>query len=494
MLNEWRKWLLVGSVLLAAHFGTAAYYAHRYASGVVRTPSRAMTLDLTFDEWAQGAAGADSTVYLEVARNVAAGRGVVWQTPGTDPPQTEPFDFWGPGAPAVFGGWLKLVGGQTMFTFFAFAVAAQLFFGVMAVATAALYTRNTCALALTAFCTGFCPPLQEWYYGVHLTSSEIAALPALGLLFFALSKAFLAYRGAPAGWQFRQIPVRVWLWFGMAGLLIGLYSLTRDPGRVLAWFLALFVIGRAAALDRRRLATAAAAGLLLVAGTYLVRYPVQIWNKARSGRSTICQASDGSIWRYGLWMKHDQYDWYDSCGIGFGEYLDPDSASRVEQRFASGAPRPALYSLGQLVQAIARRPADALAFKAARLPVLFLATDRWPRSRLRLESVWCIAFYAMLFAAIGWRLWRRLPIPEPLYVYLLFILCASVFIHFEFRYTFTAWNTLVLVPGLLVSMLAGEERSPARGVKLCRHSPRDFTDGTRCVPATLVPPVAHEAA
>ena len=99
----------------------------------------------------------------------------------------------------AFGWWLRLVGGRTMLTLFLFAVAVQLFFGVMSVATASLYTRNTLSLALTAFCTGLCPPLQEWFYGSYLTSSEIVSLVPLSAMMFALAKGFLAYRAAAAG-------------------------------------------------------------------------------------------------------------------------------------------------------------------------------------------------------------------------------------------------------------------------------------------------------
>jgi len=42
------------------------------------------------------------------------------------------------------------------------------------------------------------------------------------------------------------------------------------------------------------------------------------------------------------------------------------------------------------------------------------------------------------------------------------LICASPLIHFEFRYTFPIWNSLVLVPGLLVATLA-RERLGGRG-------------------------------
>ena len=129
----WQKWLAIGGVLLATHLASAWRYSDRYDRGIVATPLGTMSLDLAFDQWSRTAAGADSTVYLEVARNFASGKGVVWQLPNSDPPRSEPFYFWGPGTPVVLGAWLKLAGGQTMRTFFVFSVLCQILFGVMAI-------------------------------------------------------------------------------------------------------------------------------------------------------------------------------------------------------------------------------------------------------------------------------------------------------------------------------------------------------------------------
>ncbi len=377
MTGNWRKVMIVGTVLLATHAATAIHYANRYSSGIVRTASRRMTLDLTMDQWSEAIAGSDSTYYLEVARNVAAGRGVIWHIPKCVPPREEPFIYWGPGAPVVLGEWLRLVGGQTMFTFFMFAVVAQLIAGALAVATAALWTRGTVALSLVAFASGFCPPVQEWLYGFNLTSSEIVALPMLALTFLVLSKAFLAWANCGIGSQpevagrlesvvpsksqgigvwraafWRLLPDglnrRAWLWFALAGVLIGCSSLTRDCIRVFAWFVAAFVIARAVAVDRRRMKAAMTVAVVLLAGQYAIRYPVQMWNSHRAGRSTICQSSEGAVWRYGLWFKHDQCDWYDSVGIGFGEYLDHDAAARVDAYYESGKLGADYYSMFEL--------------------------------------------------------------------------------------------------------------------------------------------------
>jgi len=462
-LQRFARWLAVATVLVGTHLATASYFAARYAGGEVGVAGKPLTLDLSQDAWATITAGADSSAYLRVARQVAAGNGVVAPFPGAVPPRTGPFTYWGPGAPVALGIWLRLVGGDSMRTFFWFAVASQLCFGAITLATVSLYTKNFWALAATAICTGFCPPLQLWFYGDNLTSSEIVSLVPIALSYFALAKGFLAYRAVNCGRRLNAAAWRAVGWFAVASLMIGVYSLVRDSGTVFATFTACFLAGRAILkLDRPRLAVALLAAFVLIAGVQAVRQPVRTWNKRRMGFSLVCASSEGCIWRYGLWMKHDAADWIETAGLGMGEYLDPAAAKRVEDYYLAGGPQPEWYSLKQFVPAVLNRPRDALQFKLVRLPVLWLATNRWPNVHLNLASYWCLAFYATFVALVVIHLRRRQYLPEPLYLYLLLLICASALIHYEFRYTLPIWSALVMAPGLLIAAFAEKRSLPTQ--------------------------------
>jgi hypothetical protein len=234
--------------------------------------------------------------------------------------------------------------------------------------------------------------------------------------------------------------------------LIGMNSLVRDSGEVVGKFVVVFLIARSLVVDRRRLVLAVCASAGLLAGVIIARYPVQKWNKARIGNRVVSSSNDGLIWRHDLWQTH--VGWYTALGVGFGEYLDPAAAARVEEYFRDRKPHPELYSLGQLAQAVWRRPGDAIAFKAVRLPVLWLGAGKmWPDVQLGLVSIWCIAFYGSFCALLAIRYRRGQRVPEVLYLYFALMVCASMVIHGEFRYTFPIWNTLVMVPGLLMATL-----------------------------------------
>jgi hypothetical protein len=485
MHAAWKTWLLVGGVLVATHLVSAAYYYERYACGeVTEGPAGILTLDLSPREWIRTSCVRDPAAYLRASLNVAAGEGMTIRVPGSNPPRTEPFSYWGPGAPFVFGWWLWLFGDGTMWPLFWFAVLSQLAFGAITVATAALWTRSTTALALTAFFTGCCPPLQNWYYSSNLTLSELVALVPMSVAIFALSKALIALRAVrPANPQ-SAYDGAVWAWFAAAGVLIGVGSLIRDSGQVFTFFVAGFVVARAVAFDRRRFVLAMAAALVMMTGTQAVRFPIERWNQTRIGLPVVSTSDAMAIWRYGLWLppnqkgihdfvagmsadlspaatewfENDLYRWCVAAGFGFGHSLDAEAAERVEDRYRAGAAHPALYSLVQFAKAAATHPVEAIEFKAKRLPVLWLGAGMWPDVRLGVSTVWCFAAYGCLIAYIAVQRRRRRLIPEPVYLYALLVFMAMPLIHFEFRYTFPIWNSLVMVPGLLFSALRNCDR------------------------------------
>ena len=407
LTRRWVRWSLVALALLATHGLSAWHYAARYQSGGVAPHSTPLRLDLAPEEWAKRLGGLDSAVYLRAAENFAAGRGVSTTVTNDGATHDVPFLYWAPGAPVVFGTCLKLFGSDTMWPIFWFAAVAQLLFGAIAIATVSLWTRNLPALLLVAFCSGFCPPLQEWFYGVCLASSEIVALVPTSAAIFALAKGFAAYWQTHGSFWAIARRWRVAAWFALCGVLLGLNSLVRDSAAVMATFVALFLIGRALVLDRRRLALAICAAAMVLAGDEITRLPVKLWNRDRVGAFTVSIVGSTGVWYYSNWLQHDACDWFVTSGIGMGEYLDPAAAKRMEARLHDNKRYLAFFSTMELARAVWKRPLDAIAFKAVRLPVLWLGTtDMWPRLHWGLVPIWCAAFYGSLAAFVVVQIWR----------------------------------------------------------------------------------------
>ncbi len=438
------KWSLV-SLVFVASLATAAWRGYEWLMNP-QPGKPEITLNSTFDEMIQANAGADASWYLASAVHYAAHRGVVYQIPDSNPPVYAQFCFWGPGTVWALGQWIRHTHGTTLWTCYWFNVTSLFLFGVITLATAALYTRRTVPLVLTAFLTGFCPLLDTYFFSQFMTCSEVVALVPLAVMTFALCKAILL-RDDSRTWQ-------AVFWFALAGGCLGLASLTRDSLSQFGQFVALVLVAQVLWRKWRGLRpwrqvgwTMAYTAALLVC-MRVPRYQVEQWNLERINLACVSTSQNLSVWRYGLWAKHDAEPWCVLTGLGFGEYLDPDAPARVENYYLSGESWPELYSLGQLVQAVWQHPLKAVEYKVARLPVLWLGTFEWPRCVLHLVSFWCIGTYVCFFWYLRARFRARRPVPEPLYLFPLFLACAMPFIHFEVRYSFPAWHMLVILPAL----------------------------------------------
>ncbi len=324
----------------------------------------------------------------------------------------------------------------------------QLIAGAIAVMTAALFTRKTWALSATAALSACFPPLPIYLYSESLVSSEVVALIPLGMMFFALSVAILK-RNNP-----NSCAVFILMWFAAAGMWLGIASLVRDSLNTFAVFIAICLLLTIRPWSWRQFSIAIIAGLLLVGTTEAVRYPVKRWNMRRVGLPVVSTSRDVAVWLTGLWSPHDAYKWYDVCGIGLGQYLEPAAAERVNQYFRDDKPHASLYSFDELLQAVAKHPLKALWFKISRLPVLWLGTPFQAHEFLILNVACAMAMYAVFFAYLFVRIKAGRSIPLTLWLYPAFLACASTLIHFEFRYTFPMWQMFIVLPAFWALHLA----------------------------------------
>jgi hypothetical protein len=178
------KWALIVGVLVTTHLLSAKIGYDRLNGNVFPE----ITINSALTEWAKATGDADCSTYLMVAINVAKGKGLI-QDADENYRHEHPYCYWGPGTPFILGTWLRLTHGKTVWSCFLFTTLMLFLWGATVVATAAMFTQRTWILAATAFLTGCCPPLHDYFYSRTLTCSEIVVLVPLGMMFFALCKA-----------------------------------------------------------------------------------------------------------------------------------------------------------------------------------------------------------------------------------------------------------------------------------------------------------------
>ena len=402
-----------------------------------------ITLQTSLAEYASRLGQSDSACYLRVALNFSNGLGIVDYCKDCVPPQYTSFYFWAPGTPAFLGAWIFLTQAKTVLALFILFWLCFLVASSILLAAAYRYLTDFGPRVLAAISIAYCPPLLMLLHSSGLASSELVCFVPLASMIFCMSVAFDKLRKSTKG---------AFIWFALLGLNIGVLGFIRDSHLPFGTFIFLFLI-LGAIFKNYNLKDVVVSGISLLVLIQLTIFPVKAWNQKRIGSYIISSSSGGSIWRYGIWTKHDASDWYVEAGLGAGEYLDPDAAVAIEKYYQEGNSSN-LYSMKMFALAILKKPLDFMIFKLTRLPTLFLGdTKEFPLRTFKPYIVWSSIFYFILFLYVACCWKRKIIVPEFTYLYLLYICCAAVLIHFEYRYTEAIWLSLIFVPSMLYQVL-----------------------------------------
>ncbi len=443
------KWIVILLTLVIGHIFCGIYFFNK----MNRQPYAGLRLDTPIATWVETLAGSDVSTYMQVGINVSEGKGLVSSCKACNPPSYSPFYFWGPATPWVIGTILRLTHSNNLETYFFFVVILQGLISLILVYCLSLFVDSFALLIGTALLTTICPPLQGYFFSIYLASSEMVAFLPFVLSQLFLMKGVLMHQKRNEYLPFLQTFGKMLFFFLLSGIFLGLGSLARDSHFMFAVFVAVFfaIFG----LRRRYLGkpfVGLSMGLVLLLGVCLVREPVKSWNKRRLGFRIVASSSEGAIFEGGLWLKHDANSFYYGIGIGLGEYLDAEAARVTLQEYSVGRGS-AIRSLYRLVRAVIRHPLKAIEFKAMRFPVLWFGTLYWPLMELTLVSCWCLVFYLIAFLSVLVCLQKGLWIPEPVYLFPLFLFFASALIHYEFRYSQPIWFFLQMAPAILINDL-----------------------------------------
>jgi len=422
--------------------------------GLQEFKSQALDLHMPVSTWVAKFPFADSTSYLQVGQNFAHGHGI---NGCAEPTCTSgvytPFVYWGPGAAWVLGMVMKISHQDTMFQFFVFLILSQIVVACLAGSMMRLLTQNQWIIGITVFLSALGIHMQRYVFGVGLTSSEVTGLIPFSIFFYLLLRLWIRLWGSSDSAHQKEILCLA----GLAGITIGLVSLIRDSNFQFAKFLLVGIPLLALIRDRRKFVLSLGVGMLLVGLAASVRLPILKWNKKRIGVAVM--ATSSNIWHESVWLQHDAADWYIDTGIGMAQYLDPQAAIDVKKAYENGTGGN-FYSFRRCLGVLLSNPLRVIKFKAVRLPIL-LGTSHWPESKLAPFVVWCFCFYLMLAIYLLRAAMAKYWPLDVTYFYMLFLACSSLFIHFEFRYTYPIWITLYLVPGLIYLQWLGlSETSP----------------------------------
>lgn len=423
--------------------------------GIIATnnlPKHKLSINISPANWASKTLPGDCAHYIGVAKNFALGRGVVGDEGG-------PFIFWGPGTPVVQGIFLWIFGTDSMW---GLVVMLTLFLFLSAILSSLIvwdWTHSKVSVVLAIIFSVFCLPLLKHVSGPYLTSSETVTMPFLMLFYFQLSRLQLSLL------QRQKIKKSS---FFFLGFNLGILSLVRDSFSGFALFMAGSFLLWGFISKFRKFREVFVAVCIFVLGVQAVRLPVKAWNKERAGLWAVSSSSAGAVW-WGVWAEPNTSGWIYEGGIGVGSFLDPETGKYMREKFRQGTG--VSLSFRKFLGLIFKKPVEFLSYKAKRLPVLWLGAGMWPNLRKNFFFYFNFGvltlFFTYLFLIRKGGLGR---IPLFLVVYWVFLSLASLLIHFEFRYSFPAWQAWYLTPGLLwaaiINGVGKKDESRKGGIKL----------------------------
>lgn len=401
------------------------------------------SLNESISRWIERLGASDAGTYLRVAKTYIETGSLSDFCSGCNPPQFVPFAFWGPGAPYFLSIGLKLFGMGSTHSLFYFFTLCNAISAIFLFLTALHLLKSFWGRLLAIAMIAYIPPIHGYVTLTLFSSSEFVCMMFFSIFFFALFHLMEDLNN-------ENISLKRLLGFAaLAGLSMGFILITRESNLLFSYFLIAFILAMAFVFRKYPKKNAALTALVFFLAFQSFVKPVKIWNRKRIGHSVVALSSSGAVWRYGLWSKHDAVDWYITTGIGFGHYLDPSAAERVEMAYKEGNGNPRL-SLLELIGAISKRPVDALLFKAKRIPVLWLATGLWPDLSWTWLSSWNFIHYLLLavFTLVAFR--TKGGVDPTFYLYGAFLFLASFLIHSEYRYTLPVWSSLVFIPACLI--------------------------------------------
>lgn len=437
-----KKYLFVLIMFLAGQFFAAHLIYNQVSQSALGQPN----LNESIDKWIERLGPGDAGTYLAVAKNIVQGKGVNTYCSSCQPPSYSPFVFWGPGTPFFLSIGLRVFGLDYARSLFYWYLAVSLMYSSIMVIVSFLIIKKTFTRGITAFLVSYIPQIHGYFGPTLLSASEIACLIPFAVFYLSYFLQMISLN------EIRRSNSKIYFYPALMGISLGLVSLIRDSNVVFGYFLALFLLlvfirsKQTIKKDKILIPT------IFITSLIVTITPVKIWNKYRIGTPVVSSSGSGAIWRYGLWSKHDAVDWYITSGIGFGQFLDPEAAIRVENAYREGKGS-ALFSLKELIKAVFRSPLNALDFKLKRMSVLWLGTREAPYIEWTLTSLTSFFFLCSFFAFIFLSRKNKSIPREPFVSYFVFLFLASFLIHSEFRYSQPVWMVLQFTPAILIEIL-----------------------------------------
>jgi hypothetical protein len=413
-----------------------------------------LRLDQPYTQWALALSHTDPAVYIKTGLGFADGKGVSFKDISPEAPNNPsylPYYFQSPGTPVFIGVIVKLFGEQSVLPYFLVVLTIYFLTAVLACFLASQFIEGDTYIFGAGLLSLLCLPALDYDFGAGLFSSEPLAAPFVAVSLIALTCFWKRIESDSCSFKYSFLAALVF------GGSLALAAYFRDIYTTFAQFciMVLGLVALAKKGKRKQILMFVVVGAIMLAA---VEHPWKQRNKHYFGEYTMTGSTyyANAMW-LGVWSDYKELaKWGGESGIGLGNYLAPEKSGEVVALLQKDKKAGSIYATRCLIEAVCKRPLDALRFKLGVYDHLWFGQASYPHI-----YIWCLLSMCTFLVFIALTRFEFLP---SLWLFPMFLVCVSPVIQFEPRFSQPFYLFITPIAAMQVLKAFLTKRKPLGGV------------------------------
>lgn len=423
-------WLIVCGILVyrintyGAFASLCSAKTLEYIEKVGKAQPGSIRLNQSYSQWALALNLTDPSNYIKTGLGFAEGKGISQKNISPEDPNSKnylAYYFQAPGTPAVIGTMIKIFGEKSVVPYFILISTLHFITALLVCVLASRFIEGSAYIFGVGLLSLLCLPALDYNFDSGLFSSEPLVAPFVVASLIALSDFWSSIRGKSPSYKHTCLTA---LGFGSA---LGCASYFRDVYATFACFCFIGLV-LSGIIQRKRfkhILLFVLIGSIVVAA---IQYPWEKRNQKYLGEFTMAGSSYCGFSRWHqIWDDYrESSKWSWDAGVGLGNYLAPEKSKEVLDLLDKDKQAGNKYAWRCYIEAICRKPWQAITYKLGVYDTLWFGQ----RSHWYIYA-WCLLSTLCFFTFLWLTRFRFVP---ELWLFPLFLLCISPFMHYEHRY------------------------------------------------------------
>ncbi len=423
-------WLIVSGIIVyrlntyGAFASVCGTKVLEYAKEVGQANPASIRLDQSYSQWALALNFTDAANYIKVGLGFADGKGISQKNISPQDPNNKNYLFYyfqPPGTSIVIGTMIKLFGEKSVLPYFILISIVHFITALLVCVLASRFIQGSFYIFGVGLLSLLCLPVLDFNFGMGIFSSAPLAAPWVVASLIALSDFWAGMSDEKN--KYKNIGLTA-LAFGAA---LGCATYFRDVYTIFAHFCfaALILVG---IMKRKHLKHIVLFVLISSIVLAAIQYPWEKRNQKYLGEFTMTGSGYCGFSRWHqIWDDYkESCKWNWDAAPGLGNYLAPEKSQEILTLLDKDKQAGNKYAWKCYIDTICRKPWQAVTYKLGVYDTLWFGQRcHW------YIYAWCVISTLSFFTFLWLTRFRFIP---ELWLFPLFLLFISPFMHYEHRY------------------------------------------------------------